>query len=949
MDENNILTDEIKVIRKMLGEDSVVCIGSCEFQIFVQKNQRRIDLHFICSEFYPEIPPTVTFSTQDSTQLNDDIQECLQNITTYLRNIPFLEYCVQEVYRIISTQKNSSVSSIISIPNTNEVNKLLIDSLLLEDVRKQWITDHVAHIDQETRVPRNVRLAFLSYLLHKASKSKLSLQDCASIFSIQDIDSIEETVHKVLRSAPISITQQLDNSSDDTQIQVTGSQFFDEYYVINLISPGLVRARSITDHRDYSIRASFSEDDQNFSYSFENLTSIQHKYISRYSQYWIESFGPENAFAFSKTFGMSIPNSLIGSRFQIRFIKMEYCYGLPLIECFHLPKFFYNEAFIWKIMNQILEAVYVIHSKNFTNIYLSSENIFVDFGEGQIKIGDFSSFTKSPQFPYIDPDLLNSDKTNQNSDQSEQDIIHFSVSSKKNYLFAIGVLFFEMCHPFSSSEERSAILTKLWKTRHVPESWANIFPLQARVVELLLQPAENRPSAIEISRSKLIPVKSTQYSLKTILSAISYGSLNLMRSAPQVLDALFATSRRSTFRLQEFISNKNDPGKGNFDGRLTLAFFNLCACFGAKLFFSPIIGSYPQLPIMTNDDTMQGLRTSTSQNLIQWIEKNNISTGRFFSRNVVFSPSKNGNSIDENISLSFDIVGEPNIVESYVTCLQIVKGILKSVSENHSIKILVISSQLINSLDALGLLENMSAFYFNYNSSNINKLISRIESISLSDPSKAENSRIAKETLIFIRRIFDPLSNFFENSVISLNIKKNKIEIYKSSYPYIYLKTAKNSKLFAFIAPMLCKIANEIITLRMFGQELFNDSQNEIINQQNQSLIYIIPTTETLSNSPIELIKHPLIPPQEWTSLFVNAMKIAEAIRENGFTVDICKNDGKPVSIIMKEAFSSDIRNYIIFSNAKEQKTAIIHSRYINPSEIETILKTHVKDINIIR
>jgi len=124
---------------------------------------------------------------------------------------------------------------------------------------------------------------------------------------------------------------------------------------------------------------------------------------------------------------------------------------------------------------------------------------------------------------------------------------HFQVD-----VIAFGILFFELWHPFESDHERELVIEQLKKTRETPEYWSSIFPLQATIVKFALNSKNPNRFAFTLLGSKLLPSEEQiedNQSLGTLMTAISAGPISLGSQSKELLDVLFAQSRRSLFQL----------------------------------------------------------------------------------------------------------------------------------------------------------------------------------------------------------------------------------------------------------------------------------------------------------------------------------------------------------------------------------------------------------------
>lgn len=73
-------------------------------------------------------------------------------------------------------------------------------------------------------------------------------------------------------------------------------------------------------------------------------------------------------------------------------------------------------------------------------------------------------------------------------------------------MYSLGIIFFELWHPFATAMERHIVLSDLKQKSLVPPSWAAKFPREATLLQRLisLSPSD-RPSATELLQHELPP------------------------------------------------------------------------------------------------------------------------------------------------------------------------------------------------------------------------------------------------------------------------------------------------------------------------------------------------------------------------------------------------------------------------------------------------------------
>jgi len=78
--------------------------------------------------------------------------------------------------------------------------------------------------------------------------------------------------------------------------------------------------------------------------------------------------------------------------------------------------------------------------------------------------------------------------------------------NEKVDMYSLGVIFFELWHPFATAMERHLVLSDLKQKGDLPKSWAAQFPAQLNLLRRLLSPSpSDRPSAVEVLQSELPP------------------------------------------------------------------------------------------------------------------------------------------------------------------------------------------------------------------------------------------------------------------------------------------------------------------------------------------------------------------------------------------------------------------------------------------------------------
>lgn len=78
-------------------------------------------------------------------------------------------------------------------------------------------------------------------------------------------------------------------------------------------------------------------------------------------------------------------------------------------------------------------------------------------------------------------------------------------------MYSLGIVFFELWHPFGTAMERHIVLTDLKQKGELPPAWVAEFPKRASLLRRLMSPSpSDRPSATELLQSEFPPRMESQ-------------------------------------------------------------------------------------------------------------------------------------------------------------------------------------------------------------------------------------------------------------------------------------------------------------------------------------------------------------------------------------------------------------------------------------------------------
>ncbi|THH00815.1 hypothetical protein EW026_g1755 [Hermanssonia centrifuga] len=178
-----------------------------------------------------------------------------------------------------------------------------------------------------------------------------------------------------------------------------------------------------------------------------------------------------------------------------------------------------SEEEAWRLFQQILDALVHMSSMNILHRDIKLTNIFID-GKGDCKIGDFGLATSS--LAAVDPSDVSTNisaDADMTLDVGTRLYIAPEVQSSKGRprgqnhakadMYSLGIVFFEMNYMFSTGSERIVVIEGLRKPGIVfPSGWDVPRSRQRKIITWLLQhDPDERPTALELSQSPLLPPK----------------------------------------------------------------------------------------------------------------------------------------------------------------------------------------------------------------------------------------------------------------------------------------------------------------------------------------------------------------------------------------------------------------------------------------------------------
>ncbi|XP_072973735.1 eIF-2-alpha kinase GCN2-like isoform X1 [Typha angustifolia] len=291
-----------------------------------------------------------------------------------------------------------------------------------------------------------------------------------------------------------------DDHDEHEDPEYFGSRYFKDFNEISEISHGgfgvVFSCQHKLDEKMYAIKkiclSSADVDDISNKEIIREViihSSLNHQHIVRYHQAWIES---GVAYESNSSCGTLLEAEQADDSIYLH-IQMECCIR-TLKDMLGPENSLLGEEVAWRVFYQILKGLEHIHHHGIIHGDLTPSNIFLDANDN-VKIGDFGLARRifsdhDTQIPsetplhgtsfYIAPETRSGPMT------------------EKVDIYCMGVIFFELCFPFSTEMERRIVLSDLREKNILPTEWTTHYPQQADILRRLLSASPScRPTATE--------------------------------------------------------------------------------------------------------------------------------------------------------------------------------------------------------------------------------------------------------------------------------------------------------------------------------------------------------------------------------------------------------------------------------------------------------------------
>ncbi|KAL1189722.1 eIF-2-alpha kinase GCN2 [Cardamine amara subsp. amara] len=402
--------------------------------------------------------------------------------------------------------------------------------------KKDLLMVHLIRVACSSRGPLAAALPQITDELHQLGILSEGVLDLASKPSPDFNRTFEHVFNQNMASTRVPQFWEPPSDFGEPNASLPSSRYLNDFEELKPLGQGgfgrVVLCKNKLDGRQYAVKKIRLKDKEipinsPIVREVATLSRLQHQHVVRYYQAWFETgvadpyaganWGSKTAgssmFSYSGAVSTEIPEQDSKLESTHLYIQMEYC-PRTLRQVFesynHLDK-----DFAWHLSRQIVEGLAHIHGQGIIHRDFTPNNIFFD-ARNDIKIGDFG-LAKFLKLEQLDQDGgFSMDVGGSGIDSTGQAGTYFYTApeieqgwpkiDEKADMYSLGVVFFELWHPFGTAMERHIILTNLKLKGELPLKWVNEFPEQASLLRRLMSPIpSDRPSAIELLQHEFPP------------------------------------------------------------------------------------------------------------------------------------------------------------------------------------------------------------------------------------------------------------------------------------------------------------------------------------------------------------------------------------------------------------------------------------------------------------
>ncbi|KAJ0246651.1 eIF-2-alpha kinase GCN2 [Hirschfeldia incana] len=395
---------------------------------------------------------------------------------------------------------------------------------------------HLLRVACSSKGPLAEALPQITDELHQLGILSEGVLDLASKPSPDFNRTFEDVFNQNMASTRVPQFWEQPSDFGKANASLPSSRYLNDFEELKPLGQGgfghVVLCKNKLDGRQYAVKKIRLKDkeipaDNRIVREVATLSRLQHQHVVRYYQAWFESgvadpyaganWGSKTVgssmFSYSGAVSTEIPEQDNKLESTYLYIQMEYC-PRTLRQVFESYNHF-DKDFAWHLIRQIVEGLAHIHGQGIIHRDFTPNNIFFD-ARNDVKIGDFG-LAKFLKLEQLDQDGgFSTDVAGSGVDSTGQAGTYFYTApeieqswpkiDEKADMYSLGVVFFELWHPFGTAMERHVTLTNLKLKGELPLKWVNQFPEQASLLRRLLSPSpSNRPSATELLRHAFPP------------------------------------------------------------------------------------------------------------------------------------------------------------------------------------------------------------------------------------------------------------------------------------------------------------------------------------------------------------------------------------------------------------------------------------------------------------
>ncbi|GAV69857.1 Pkinase domain-containing protein/RWD domain-containing protein/HGTP_anticodon2 domain-containing protein/tRNA-synt_His domain-containing protein [Cephalotus follicularis] len=396
-------------------------------------------------------------------------------------------------------------------------------------IEKDLVMVHLLRLACSSKGPLSDVLPPIATELHNLGIFSERVRDLASKPSSLFNRTFDHVFQQQMVSSMISQFWKPASDFGGPSTSLPSSRYLNDFEEIQSLGHGgfghVVLCKNKLDGRQYAVKKIRLKDkilpvNDRILREVATLSRLQHQHVVRYYQAWFEtgvagSFGDtplgsvtaaSSTFSYKGASSADDPGQENKLESTFLYIQMEFC-PRTLRQLFESYNHFDKEL-AWHLFHQIVEGLAHIHGQGIIHRDLTPSNIFFD-SRNDIKIGDFG-LAKFLKLEQLDQDGgFPTDTTGVSVDGTGQVGTYFYTApeieqgwpkiDEKADMYSVGVVFFELWHPFGTAMERHVVLSDLKLKGELPAAWVAEFPEQASLLRRLMSPSpSDRPSATEL-------------------------------------------------------------------------------------------------------------------------------------------------------------------------------------------------------------------------------------------------------------------------------------------------------------------------------------------------------------------------------------------------------------------------------------------------------------------